>query len=90
MNIPDHISENLVTVFGLKYLNSLKRIRDLGIFMTRDLGSGMEKFGSGIWDKHSGSATLRPIPDLPDSGSRVKKVPDPGSGSSTKNLSIFD
>jgi hypothetical protein len=24
----------------------------------KKFGSGMEKFGSGIWDKHPGSATL--------------------------------
>jgi hypothetical protein len=29
-NDPDHISESLETIFGLKYLNSLMRIRDLG------------------------------------------------------------
>jgi hypothetical protein len=28
-----------------------------GIFLTLDPGSGMEKFGSGIRDKHPGSAT---------------------------------
>jgi hypothetical protein len=31
------------------------RIRDV---KNLDPGSGMEKFGSGIWDKHPGSATL--------------------------------
>jgi hypothetical protein len=37
MNIPDHISESLKTIFGFKKLNSLMR------------GSGIrdEKFGSG-------------------------------------------
>jgi hypothetical protein len=39
---------------GLKYLNSLTRIRDPG---WRQLGSGMEK--SRIRDKHPGSATLQ-------------------------------
>jgi hypothetical protein len=39
--------------FGLKYLNSLMRIRDPG---WRQFGSGMEK--SQIRDKHPGSATL--------------------------------
>ncbi len=29
LNIPDHISECLETIFGLKYLNSLMRIRNL-------------------------------------------------------------
>ncbi len=28
MNNPDHISENLKTIFGLKYLNSFIRFRD--------------------------------------------------------------
>jgi hypothetical protein len=32
-------------------------IRIRGIQNLFDLGSGMEKFGSGIWDKHPGSAT---------------------------------
>ncbi len=29
-----------------------------GIFLTLDPGLGIEKFGSRIWDKHPGSATL--------------------------------
>jgi len=37
MNNPDHISDSLETVFRLKYLNSLMRIRD----------PGWKKFGSG-------------------------------------------
>jgi hypothetical protein len=28
MNSPDHISESLETIFGLKYFDSLMRIRD--------------------------------------------------------------
>jgi hypothetical protein len=41
MNNPDHISaECLETVFGLKYLNSLRHIRDPG---WNKLGSGIEK-----------------------------------------------
>ncbi len=28
MNNPDHISESLETIFGVKILNSFKRIRD--------------------------------------------------------------
>jgi hypothetical protein len=54
MNAPDHISESLETIFGLKYLNSLMRIRirDPGIFLTLDPGKIR------IWDKHFGSATL--------------------------------
>jgi hypothetical protein len=44
MNNPDHIFESLETIFlvflGLKYLNSLMRIRD----------PGWRQFGSGIRD----------------------------------------
>ncbi len=47
MNNPDHVSEILKLFFGLKYLNSMMRIRD------------PEKFGSGIRDKHPGSVTLQ-------------------------------
>jgi hypothetical protein len=39
MNIPNHISESLATIFGVKYLNSLMRIR-------------WKKFGSGIRHQH--------------------------------------
>ncbi len=38
MNNPDHITESLKTIFGVKILK----------FFDADLGSGMEKFGSGI------------------------------------------
>jgi hypothetical protein len=58
MNIPEHISESLETIFFCqKYSNSLTRIRirDVESF---DPGSGMEKFGSGIRDKPPGFATL--------------------------------
>ncbi len=48
MNNPDHISERLETIFGLKCLNSLMRIRDEMEWM--------EKIR--IRDKHPGSATL--------------------------------
>jgi hypothetical protein len=51
MNIPDHISESLETIFGLKRLG----LFDADLF---DHESGMEKFGSGIRDKQPGSATL--------------------------------
>jgi hypothetical protein len=37
---PDHISESLETIVGLKYLNSLMRIRDE---QNSDPESGMEK-----------------------------------------------
>jgi hypothetical protein len=40
MNNPDHISYSLETIFGLKYLNSLMRIRDPE---WKKMGSGMEK-----------------------------------------------
>jgi hypothetical protein len=46
MNNPDHISESLETVFGVKILK----------FFEADPRSGLEKIG--IRDKHPGSATL--------------------------------
>jgi hypothetical protein len=61
MNIPDHISKSLETIFLLlKILKFFVVDSDpgSGIFLTLDLGSGMEKFGSGIRNKHPGSATL--------------------------------
>jgi hypothetical protein len=62
MNNPDHISYSLETIFlGLKYFNSLMRIRDLD--------PGQKKFGSGIrgiqnpgWKK-AGSGIRKNIPD---------------------------
>jgi hypothetical protein len=48
MNIPDHISESLDIIFEGIFM----RIRNL------DPGSGKGKLGSGIWNMHSGSATL--------------------------------
>ncbi len=51
MNNPDHTSESLQTIFGLKYLNSSMQIRD----------PGWKKVGSGIQDKHPGSATLAAV-----------------------------
>ncbi len=53
MNNPNHLSESLETIVGLKYLNSLRRIRD-----GKNSDPGWTKFGAGIWDKHPGSATL--------------------------------
>jgi hypothetical protein len=53
MNNPDHISNSLEIIFGVKILNPLMRIRD----------PGWKKFGSGIRDKHSGSATSLPVKD---------------------------
>jgi hypothetical protein len=46
MNNPDHISESLETIFWVKILK----------FFVAD--PGWKKFGSVIWDKHPGSATL--------------------------------
>jgi hypothetical protein len=43
----DHISESLGTIFWVK--NTLMHIRIRDLF---DPGSGMEKFGCGIRDKH--------------------------------------
>jgi hypothetical protein len=53
MNIPDHISESLETIFGVKTLKFFDADPDPGskIFLTMDLGSWMEKFGSGIKKK---------------------------------------
>jgi hypothetical protein len=58
MNKSDHIFKSLETIFFVKILK----------FFDADPGSGMEtvrirdrvwkKVGSGIWDKHPGSATL--------------------------------
>jgi hypothetical protein len=60
MNIPDHISESLEQVLGLKYLSSLMRMRiqiwDPKIFLTLD--TGWKKFGSRFRDKLPEYATL--------------------------------
>jgi hypothetical protein len=48
-----------------------------------DPGSGMEKFESETQDKHPGFDLFLP-------GSRVDNISDPGSGSASKNLSIFN
>jgi hypothetical protein len=45
MNISDHISESAETIFWVKNLKFLNRIRSL---FDPDLRSGMDKFGSGI------------------------------------------
>jgi hypothetical protein len=52
MNNPDHIFESLKTIFWVK-INSLMRIRD-----GKSSYLGWKTFGSGILDKHPGSATL--------------------------------
>jgi hypothetical protein len=58
MNIPDHFSESSETVFRDK--NTLIILCGSGIRNLFDPGSGIrvEKFGSGIRDKHPESATL--------------------------------
>jgi hypothetical protein len=43
MNIPDHISESLETLFCVKILTFFDADEDPGIFPTLDPGSGMEK-----------------------------------------------
>ncbi len=50
MNIPDHICESLETIFWVKILKFFDVDPDpgSGIFLTLDLGSGMEIFRSGI------------------------------------------
>jgi hypothetical protein len=40
LNIPDHFSESLLTVFGLNYLNSLMRIRIRNLFNPRSVMDG--------------------------------------------------
>jgi hypothetical protein len=49
MNIPDHFPRDLETVLGLKILKFF--------YADPNPESGIEKFGSGIRDKHPGSAT---------------------------------
>jgi hypothetical protein len=56
MNIPDHISKSLEAMFCVKIFKLFDADPDLGIFLTLD--HGWKKFGSGIWEKHSGSATM--------------------------------
>jgi hypothetical protein len=56
MNIPDHISERLETIYWVKILKFFDADPDPEIFLTLD--PGWEKFGSGIRDKHPVSATL--------------------------------
>ncbi len=52
MNIPDHISECLETIFGFKILKFFDVDSDpgSGIFLTLDPGPGMEK----IWIRDPG------------------------------------
>ncbi len=60
MNNLDHISECLKTISGLKYLNSLMRIRNpgFGILDGKNFGSGIQDENIQIQDKHPGCATL--------------------------------
>ncbi len=60
MNIEDRFCVSLETIFRGKYSYIFNADPDSGsgFFLTLDPGSGMEKFGSGIWDKHLESATL--------------------------------
>jgi hypothetical protein len=78
------IFESLETIFGLKYLNSLMRIRDPG-WQKSDPGSGMAKIGSGIrdgknrirdpgWQKSDPGSGLEKF----GSGIRDGKKSDPG------------
>jgi hypothetical protein len=48
MNNPDHISESVETICGVKILNSLMRIRDpvSGIRYGKNSDPGWKKFGS--------------------------------------------
>jgi hypothetical protein len=63
MNIQDHISESSDTILWVKNTEMGPRS---GMFLTLNQESGMEKFGSGIRDKHPGSATLpMPMPLCP-------------------------
>jgi hypothetical protein len=63
MNIPDHISESLETIFWAKILKFFDANPDTGIFLTLD--PGRKKFGSGIRDEHLRSAR-RFFPVRPD------------------------
>jgi hypothetical protein len=65
MNIQNQISESLKTVLRAKNTVPVLKFFDAdpetesGIFFTKDPGSGAEKFGSGIRDKHPESATMQ-------------------------------
>ncbi len=48
MNIPDHSSESLETIYGIKIIEFLDADPDPGNLFDLDPGSGMKKFGSGI------------------------------------------
>jgi hypothetical protein len=59
MNIPDHISETLESIFWVTILKFFDADADPGILFTLD--PGWKQFRSGIRDKHPGSATLQKI-----------------------------
>ncbi len=68
MNIPDHISESLETIFWVKILKVFDAYPDPGSMNIFDPGSGIregKKLISGTRDKHSGSATLSGSPGHP-------------------------
>jgi hypothetical protein len=52
----DHISDSLDTIFWVKIFFDADADADPGIFLTLD--PGWKIFGSGIRDKHPGSASL--------------------------------
>jgi hypothetical protein len=47
MNILDHLSQSLETIFSVKILKFFEGDEDPGIFFILDPASGMEKNGSG-------------------------------------------
>jgi hypothetical protein len=58
MNNPNHISESLETIFWVKILKFFDADPGTRMEEIRILDLGWKKFGSGIRDKHPGSATL--------------------------------
>ncbi len=58
IRIPDHISESLETIFCVKILKFFDADPGSGTEKIRIRYPGWKKFGSGIRDKHPGSATL--------------------------------
>jgi hypothetical protein len=58
MNIPDHISERLKTIVGVKILKFFVADPGSGMEKIRIRNPGWKKLGSGIRDKHPGYATL--------------------------------
>ncbi len=61
MNNPDRISASLERIFWvkiLKFFDADPGWKKFGSGIDKKSGSGMEKLGSGIRNKHPGSATL--------------------------------